>query len=337
VADAWWSSYRGEACIRVRGLPRESALHVRPARAASRSGLPSMAGRVVVDGSDACFIPGFPFVEGLEYVVEADDRAMARLLRRPRPAPPTAGVIAIRPSAAEVPRNLLRFYVWFSAPMSAGVAAAHVRLLDDDGTPMDGSIMPGEYELWDAERRRLTVLLDPARIKRGLVPHREIGYPLREGRAFTLVVGADFPDARGAALRKGAEHRYQVGHDERRRIDTAAWRIEAPPEGSLAPVRVTFDRSLDHGLLLRCVRISDPAGESVGGTISTGAGERSWSLTPSGPWRRGVHHLIVDPVLEDVAGNSMMRAFDEEQNGGARVPAAPPARLRFAPRTLQLD
>jgi hypothetical protein len=291
-----------------------------------------MSGRVVVDGTDACFIPGFPFVEGTEYVVEAEDQALARLVRRPRPALPVARVIAIRPSVAEVPRNLLRIYVWFSASMSEGVAADQVRLLDEDGTVMAGSIMPSEYELWDAERRRLTILLDPARIKRGLVPHQEIGYPLREGRSFTLVVGADFLDAQGVALRSGAEHRYRVGPDERRRIDPRSWQIETPPAGSRAPVRVEFERPLDHGLLLRCLRISDPAGQSVTGTISTGAGERSWSLTPASPWQPGAHDLIVDPVLEDVAGNSMLRAFDEQESGATQAPAATAVKLRFAPR-----
>jgi hypothetical protein len=296
-----------------------------------------MAGRVTVDGPDTCFIPRFPFVEGTEYVVEAEDQPMARLVRRPRPGPPTARVIAIRPSAAEVPRNLLRIYVWFSAPMSEGVAAAHVRLLDEDGTVMDGSILPSEYDLWDAERRRLTILLDPARIKRGLVPQREIGYPLRQGRSFTLVVAADFPDARGVVMLSDAEHRYRVGPDERRRIDPGTWRIDSPLVGSRAPVQVTFDRTLDHGLLLRCVRVADPAGRCLGGSISIGAGERSWSLIPSEPWRPVAHDLIVDPVLEDVAGNSLTREFDQERSPGtapATAPATPPAtvRLPFEPR-----
>jgi hypothetical protein len=43
-------------------------------------------------------------------------------------------------------------------------------------------------ELWDPYRRRLTLLLDPARIKRGLVSHEALGYPLRPGQPTRFVV-----------------------------------------------------------------------------------------------------------------------------------------------------
>ena len=89
---------------------------------AGRLGLPSMAGRVVADEADACFVPGFPFVDGTGYRVEAGGHTVAELVRPRRGASPTTSVIAIRPSVAEVPRNLLRFYLWFSSPMSEGVA-----------------------------------------------------------------------------------------------------------------------------------------------------------------------------------------------------------------------
>jgi hypothetical protein len=290
-----------------------------------------MAGQVIVDGPDACFLPGFPFVDGTEYVVESQGQSMARLVRPPRLAAPAAGVIAIRPSAMDVPRNLLRIYVWFSAPMSEGVAAAHVHLLGEDGAIMQGSIMPSDYELWDPERRRLTLLLDPARIKRGLAPHRQIGYPLQEGRTFTLVVGAAFPDARGIAMLGGAERSYRVGNDERRRVDPRAWEIVPPLQNSEDPVRLIFDRPLDHALLLRCLRVLDPAGRSVRGTLSIGPDERSWSLTPSSSWKRGWHTLLVDPVLEDVAGNSVTRAFDQEWSGAQPARAPEPVSLGFEP------
>ena len=108
---------------------------------------------------------------------------------------PATEVTGIYPTAAEVPRNLLRFYVWFSAPMSQGCAAGHVRLARDDGEHIAGALLPAEHELWDAARRRLTVLLDPARIKRGLAGHQEAGYPLRSGEPFRLIIGSGFRDA----------------------------------------------------------------------------------------------------------------------------------------------
>ena len=43
-----------------------------------------------------------------------------------------------------------------------------------------------------------------------------------------------------------------------------------------------------------------------------------------------VHQVAVDPVLEDVAGNSLTRAFDQELSREESAPLAPSTRLPFA-------
>jgi hypothetical protein len=63
------------------------------------------------------------------------------------------------------------------------------------------------------------------------------------------------------------------------------------------------------GLLARCLHVSGPGGQLVNGTPQTGRGEQSWQLMPSRAWASGLHQLIVDPVLEDLAGNSVRRVF----------------------------
>ena len=141
-----------------------------------------------------------------------------------------------------MPRNLLRCYVEFSAPMREA-GATHVRLFDAEGAPLVGALLATEYELWDPDRRRLTVLLDPARIKRGLVPHREVGYPLREGASVTLVVDAEFPDASGRPLRTGATRTWQVIGDERRHVTPSSWTLRPGTAGTTEPLTVTFDRA----------------------------------------------------------------------------------------------
>ena len=115
-----WSRLDGTDCIRLAGLAPGADVQVRPADAAAAAGvraagLPPMGGRLAADGADACFVPRFGFVDGTAYAVTVDGRT-AGVLRRPRPdRPATAQVLAIYPAADEVPRNLLRCYVWFSA------------------------------------------------------------------------------------------------------------------------------------------------------------------------------------------------------------------------------
>ena len=312
-----WSRHGGAECIRLAGLAGETSVQVRPTQARGGGGqatgtLPGMAGSLVRDGHDLCFVPRFAFVDGCTYAVTAGGTEVAVLVRPRSENPAVTEVVGIWPTAAEVPRNLLRLYVLFSAPMSEGQAARHIELTDDAGSPLADALLPAEYELWDEARRRLTVLLDPARIKRGLVAHRQAGYPLQLGQPFQIVIGDGFLDASGARLRACARRRYQVGPDERRRVDLTAWTVSGPAAGSTNPLRVAFGRPLDHGLLGRCLRVTGPDGRPVDGVAETGEQECSWRLLPRQPWAAGPHQLVVEAALEDPAGNSVSRVFDQD-------------------------
>jgi hypothetical protein len=308
-------------------------VQVHTGAAAADGGLPPMAGQLIRDGADLCFVPRFAFLAGTAYTVTVEGVTVATLVRaRPRRTAATE-VADIRPTAAEVPCNLLRLYVWFSARMSEGYAAGNVRLADDGGCTIPGALLPGEHELWDASRRRLTVLLDPARIKRGLAGHRKAGYPLRPGEPFRLVVDSGFHDAQGLPLRADAQRRYEVGGEERRHVDPASWVLTVPPAGTSEPVQVAFGRPLDHGLLARCLHVAGPGGELIHGTLQIGPGEQAWQLAPRRSWARGSHRLIVDPVLEDLAGNSVSRVFDRDLTRPKDEPRqARPVTIPFRPR-----
>jgi hypothetical protein len=307
VGDVSWSRYAGQDCVRLAGVAAGADVRVRPA--AALADLPPTAGRLVEDGGDLCFVPRFAFLAGTTYEVAVDGVVVADLVLEQQERPATTEVLAVYPSAGDVPLNLLRCYVWFSAPMSEGFAARHVRLAGD---ALPGALLPTEHELWDPARRRLTVLLDPARIKRGLISHREVGYPLRSGTSIRLVVDSGFLDAAGSPLRSGAERTYRVGDEERRRVEPRDWALTVPAIGTHDPLDVAFGRPLDHGLVTRCLRVLGPDDRAVAGSQDVGAGELSWRFTPSRPWVPGVHHLVVEPVLEDVAGNSVSRVFDRD-------------------------
>jgi hypothetical protein len=334
VSRVVWSNYDGSPCLRVRDARTATRVAVRPSSAREVPSRPPTAGRLVPDGDDLCFVPRFPFLDGTEYEVEVDGTVVGRATCASRGAgaagAPTTQVVAIRPTADAVPRNLLRCYVEFSAPMREA-GAAHVRLVDAEGAPLVGALLPTEYELWDAERRRLTVLLDPARIKRGLAPHRELGYPLQEGTTVSLVVDAELPDAAGRPLRASAARTWTVVGDERRKVLPSSWSLRPGRADTTEPLRVTFDRPLDHALVARCLHVVGPTGR-VEGDVAVGDEERSWTFEPAMPWRAGVHRVVVDPVLEDVAGNSVQRVFDRDLSNPEDAPHhGGPVELPFTP------
>jgi hypothetical protein len=279
-------------------------------------------GRWSADDDGLRFTPRFPLPAGRSYaLVRRDDAAgpgaarwveVAHLERPAAYTPPTASVVAIHPSTPDVPENLLRLSVTFSAPMDEGSAASHVHLEDADGQDMPHALLAMPPELWDRPRRRLTLLLEPGRIKRGLVPNTELGAPLARTSQATLVVDAEMRDATGTALVADGRRSYRVGPAVRTRVDPQQWRVAWPTAGSREALVVDFDRPLDHALALRCLRVATADGDHVPGHAALSPGEVRWSFTPVGPWPPGGCELHVDPALEDLAGNSVRRVFDRD-------------------------
>ena len=300
----------------------EAAAHIRT--------LQPIAGRFAINEGSICFIPRFPFLNGMSYslivysglVVGRAGELEIWPIQRPSPAGGlTTEAVAIYPTAEEVPVNQLKFYIHFSSPMSEGWAtrAVHVRRADND-EPLNDVFLAMDPELWDPERRRLTLLLDPGRIKRGLVPHEEASYPLVEGVPVVINVDTEFRDAAGQPLRTGMERRYEVEPAVRVRVNAADWRFHCPTLGSRSPLTVEFDRSLDHALLEHRLGVNNAAGAPVDGRGSVGLGERSWQFEPQSPWEEGRYVVVVDPRLEDLAGNSLIRVFDRDLMRAEDVP-----------------
>ncbi len=280
-----------------------------------------MAGRFFFEHDSVYFEPRFPFLEGLSYSLLAartDDQGLAlerevwTIDRGEAGGVPTTSVLAIYPTAATVPVNLLRLYLHFSAPMSEGWAATAVSARRaQDGARLEHVFLDGP-ELWDSGRRRLTLLLDPGRIKRGLAPNQEAGYPLVEGVPVIVHVDASLRDAAGRPLTAPAERRFDVGPALRSRVVPERWAVAAPEAGSTAPLLLSFDRALDHGLLQHCLSVRDEAGAPVPGRADVLPSETAWRFEPERAWRRGAYAVAIDSRLEDVAGNSIARVFDRD-------------------------
>ncbi|RFA14974.1 hypothetical protein B7R22_07770 [Subtercola boreus] len=177
-----------------------------------------------------------------------------------------------------MPANLLRFSVTFSGAMEEGSAAGRLALLDAEGVELPGVLLGMPPELWDREHRRLTVLLEPGRIKRGLQPNVQAGPPLGEGGAVTLAVDARLRDSSGAELLAGVRRTYRVGAPVRSRVDPALWEVRWPTVAGDALV-VRFGRPLDRTLVRRCLVVVDEGGHPVPGDTTLDDDATSWTFT----------------------------------------------------------
>ncbi len=282
-----------------------------------------MLGAWKADASALRFTPQFPLTPGVTYRAVFDPSQLPGVAADARhvtseftvPVPPLAPgtvVTNIFPSAGEVPENLLKFYLHFSAPMSRGHIYEHIHLRDEVGKDVELPFLEIDEELWDPEMKRLTLFIDPGRIKRGVRPLEEIGPALEQGRRFTLAIDAAWLDAAGQPLAHKHERIFRVGPPDRTPIAPGEWQLAAPAAGRSGALRVTFPEPMDHALALRLLRVTREDGTPVGGTATLADAERRWSFTPSRPWQAGPHRLVVPGTLEDLAGNNVGKAFEVE-------------------------
>ena len=352
----------GRLAVAVEGLPAEDLAHLAqdpPARDVwqallrvqvarrdhTSAALPPVLGDYAVRDGAARFTPQFPFYPGQRYEVVFDPSSLPSARQRSAPFPlravsttieipapdraPSTRVVAVYPSALEVPENHLRLYIVFSAPMGLSAGGAYIRLVDEHGSPLADPFLPLDVDLWNEDRTRFTVLYDPGRVKRGILPNEEMGRPLAAGRAYTLEIDPGWRDAEGQPLVAPFRREFRVGPPRERALDPADWRLEVPIQGTRAPLAVVFPAPLDYGLLLRALRVATGGGQPLDGKIRVEREETRWVFTPRTPWRPGQHQLVAAATLEDVAGNRIGRPFEVDGSAGPSAQRASGARVPF--------
>ncbi len=281
-----------------------------------------MAGRYEVLGERVRFTPAFPLAAGIQYqaVLRPDrfpgsvDSKSVPLLANFRIPLPTAGkrttVTRIEPSASVLPENLLKFYLHFSAPMSRGQIYDHIHLRNARGQDVELPFLEIHEELWNPDMTRLTLFLDPGRIKRGVKPLEEIGPSLEQGKEYALVIDPDWQDGKGRPLRSGFIKRFRVAAPDREPPDPNRWRVLAPGARSRSALRLRMGEALDAALALRLFQVTDSAGAPVSGSASLHRAEQEWRFIPDRPWVPGIYRLVIPSRIEDLAGNNIDKPFD---------------------------
>ncbi len=226
-------------------------------------------------------------------------------------------VVSISPAARSIPANTLRLYVTFDHPARGVVSTRDLRLLDEAGRTIDGAFMDFGQDLWSPDGRRLTVLFDPGRVKRGVEGDGESAAPLQVGHSFTVEVS-------------GKRFHYQVTPAVRTAITPQTWRLALPKAESREALTVIFDREMDDALLRDQLEVEDAQGRPQPGQMTASASGRTWFWRPKHGWRSGAYRLVVGSSLEDVSGNRVGEALDHEVGSpdAARVSVAVPFTIK---------
>ncbi len=279
----------------------------------------AIQGQYTRDGDYLVFKPYFPFERGMTYVVRTENSnptstySYQSFQIGKKKKLEEAKVVSIYPSASQLPENLLRFFIYFNTPMKKGQALKHIQLVDGDGNVDDHAFMEFKQELWSADGKRLTLLFDPGRIKRGVSTNRLRGPALQQGKQYKLSILDTWQDVYGQELSAKTSKDIEVVNAYRQHLKVIDWRLQKPRVNSLDSMTIHFDRIIDHALIQSMIKLEDGTNKAVAGFWEVLAEERIIRFLPEKKWKKGNYRIVIDSCLEDVAGNNFQNLLDHNK------------------------
>ena len=278
----------------------------------------AVQGRHIIEGDYLVFAPYFPFEIGMTYVVRTNNMdtdgeySYQSFEVGKKEVVEKAAVVSIFPSANELSENLLRFYLYFNTPMKKGQALKHIKLVDAQGNIDNHAFMEFKQELWSPDGKRLTILFDPGRIKRGVSTNMELGPALLEGSKYQLTISDTWQDVYGQELLVNTTKEFVVTKAYRQSIKVDELEIQIPETDSEEKLSIHFDRIMDHALIQSMIQIKDENEKVIAGYWQTSEDEKMVQFIPENPWQKGTYQIIMDSRLEDVAGNNLNNLLDQK-------------------------
>ena len=271
-------------------------------------------------GDSQEFTPIIPFSVGQAYEIKKEGKIIGQFTIPKNSENGIAQIQKIYPIQDTVPENLLKIYIVFSEPMqNIGNALDYITVYNETEQVGEEIFLPLETELWNRKHDRLTLWLDPGRIKTDLIPNRELGIPLKKGNTYTLTFSNTWKTASGKSLQEGYTKKWYVTERDDTKPQVAKWNVHAPVLNSKDPLSVQFEEPLDYVLAHESLHIENKEGVAIAGNWHISDSGIQAEFTPEKSWSSGTYNIIADDKLEDWAGNNLNRLFDEnlrnESNG----------------------
>lgn len=270
------------------------------------------------------FTPYFPFENEMTYIIRTQNTdsnsnySYKSFQVGKHKTIEIAKVLSIYPSASQLPENLLRFYIYFNTPMKKGQALKHIQLIDESGNIDSHAFMEFKQELWSADGKRLTILFDPGRIKRGVSTNLLRGPALSEGNRYKLHISSGWQDAYGQQLLAMTKE-LEIVNAYRNHLSINDWAIDKPQRNSYDPLTIHFDRILDHAIFQSMIELVDAEEKPIAGHWEISEKERLIQFMPKIKWIKGIYQIIIDSRLEDVTGNNLQNLLDYSKSDNENI------------------
>ncbi|HMJ68302.1 MAG TPA: Ig-like domain-containing protein [Cyclobacteriaceae bacterium] len=269
-------------------------------------------GTVEVDHDVIRFTPSVQLQRGQTYdIFYGNDKIHSFTIPLDTNATPPK-IVGSYPSCDTVPENILKMYLAFDQPMMEGRSKQFVSLFDaTTGDTVEGAFLDLQPELWNEDQTVLTLWFDPGRVKRDLIPNKELGAVLVKDHRYVFLVSSGWKSKSGQAAGSGYQRYFFTGPRDSGKPDVATWSVTTPKAGSSDTLLVRSAEPIDWALLSYAISVVDND-KVVPGTIAAGDCEQSFRFMPADPWPAGAYRLVIESRLEDLAGNNLNRLFESD-------------------------
>ncbi|PHS20160.1 MAG: hypothetical protein COA86_02395 [Kangiella sp.] len=220
-------------------------------------------------------------------------------------------VANVYPTSEKIPENILRFYIYFDAPMREGNIFDFIKLFDEHNNEMSHVFFDSVHELWTPDHKRLTLLLDPGRVKSGLQANSAMGRAFTANKKYKLIVSEGFEAISGLKTTADYVKVFTATSEDREGINISRWQIEFPKH-DLDKLKIDFKEPVDHVSAQHFILIVDHSGKEIEGSIDLQPNETGLVFEPTLPWVKGQYRILINHRFEDIVANNINGAFDHK-------------------------
>tara|TARA_B110000091_G_scaffold178653_1_gene194531 strand:- start:1701 stop:2495 length:795 start_codon:yes stop_codon:yes gene_type:complete len=220
-------------------------------------------------------------------------------------------IIAVYPTTDSIPVNILRFYIQFSAPMQEMDILKHLKLSNEEGKNITGVFFENQYELWNVNRTKVTLIIDPGRVKLGLLANNKMGRAFDIGKRYTLTIDSLLLDFSDQQLKENFTKTFLAVQEDTIAPDTKLWQLTLPKVNTQDVIIIDFKDKIDHISAQTLIKVFQNNKE-IHGLISLTNNEQKYTFKPVKNWKKGSYQILVHPSLEDIAANSVNQVFDHK-------------------------
>lgn len=274
-----------------------------------RQHTPAIIGKLKNDSSHTIFTPLVPFDRDTPYTLVFNQQVFFFEIARSTDDVPLR-VTGIYPNTTQVPANILKWYIEFSKPVNAVKIYDHIQFLDQDGKPINRSILNLGAPLLSSDGKLLTIWIEPGRQKRLLGPNQHLGSVFKPAHSYSLHISNKLKDAQGLPIEASVTHSFTTTDSDRVKPSIQQWQVSTLQANTAQPLDISCDEQLDYGSLLDALSISRD-GKLIEGQLNYDSELNNISFTPKEHWKRGEYIIRVAYQLEDLAGNNLASLFDK--------------------------